>query len=82
MTKKPAVIPPVATLALRAYRAYVDGGRVADLDHIMQDMMEGEKGMLPDGTVITVFSVANAGFNGMQISGRTAEGTYRVTYWR
>ena len=72
----------LATMCGWVYRQYVAGGRSVDLDLMMGDYLKGKKAILRDGTIITVRSVANAGFNGMQISGVTADGTHRIDFWK
>jgi hypothetical protein len=60
----------------------VVAGTSRNLSKFMEDTLKGEKLILADGAVITVTSVDNAGFNGMQVGGYTAEGKHRVGYSR
>lgn len=41
----------------------------------------GRYGSVPAGTPVTITSVSNAGFNGIQVCLRTADGHIIVTYW-
>lgn len=66
----------------QSFRIALVGQKVSSLSAEMDKALRGTKVRLEDGTVITVATVDNAGFNGMQVRGVTADGTRRMGFSR
>lgn len=64
----------------KIYRGYYAQTAIKDGDHYLASKIKGMQVRIDENTVITVGSVMNAGFNGMQIGGRTEAGVYRIAF--
>ena len=74
--------PNAAHAVATAYRAYTLQTAVKNADDFIEDTLMGQKLELRPGTIVTVSSVMNAGFNGMQVGGYTIDGQYRIACFR
>lgn len=74
--------PAAALLVRKAYQGYVAQKEIRNADRFIQAQMVGQRVELRPGTVVTVSSVTNVGFNGFQVGGYTAEGQYQIACFR
>jgi hypothetical protein len=74
--------PNAAHAVAVAYHEYTTQTSIRDAADFIENALRGTKLELCPGIVVTVSSVTNAGFNGMQVGGYTADDEYRIACFR